>query len=268
MSRTVLVAGSIRGTALAAAVSDPARLLASPEATFVKDHRRTAVARLRCEGVDIYVKRFKPYAWYRRVEAALTTSPARLCWESAERLETRGFAVPRRLSMAEEGGDSYFVTEAVRDAEPAADFWLRESVRFDPRVKREILRIAARTLRSFHDSGLYSRDTNANNFLLRIGPGGAPEFFFLDLENVRFMRRVGRRRRVKNLVQLYRLFRDRARRREQLQFLLPYLGYRPPLAAAERQDVRAWLRDLIRVDLRKEDEYRARARRQVSTGAT
>ncbi|MGH7823521.1 MAG: lipopolysaccharide kinase InaA family protein [Candidatus Binatia bacterium] len=267
MSRSALFADAIRGSALAGAVADPQRLLDSAEARFLKDHLRTAVARVRIGERDVYVKRFKPYAWYRRVGAALSATPARTSWENARRLERAGFFVPAPLAMVEDGADSYFVTEAVPGAEPAADWWLRTSDGLAPALRRRIVRSAARTLRRFHDSGLYSRDTNANNFLLRLRRDGETEFFFLDLENVRPMRRVGRRRRVKNLVQLYRILRGRFSARDRLRFLLFYLGCHLPLGPAERGELRGWLDDLGRLDLRKESEYQARARRQRRRGA-
>src|SRR5258706_16389370 len=64
----VVVAGELRGTRLGARLADPQRLLADPAARFVKDHLRTAVAAAAVEGREVFVKRFKPYAWYRRLE--------------------------------------------------------------------------------------------------------------------------------------------------------------------------------------------------------
>lgn len=251
------VAPDVRNSILAAVVRDPAALLARPEASFLKDHARTAVARVTVDRRLLYVKRFKAYAWYRRVEAWWAGSPAARAWKSAGLLRDLGFEVPRLLARVESGGESWLVSEAVAGGVPGAEHWFGHTR--SPGERRELTVRAAATLRRFHDAGLYSRDTNANNFLVRDADDGTPDFVFLDLENVRRPFRVGRRRRVKNLVQVYRLFRTRVPRTVPVRFLHAYLGTTPGRRAPGRAEVRRWLRALTRIDLRKDAEYRRRA---------
>lgn len=256
VSRDVVVAAGIAGTPLTVALAAPERLLAAPEARFVKDHRRTSVASVWTCGREVFVKRFKPYAWYRRLEGALLATPARRCWRAAAALERAGFTVAPALAMVEVWRfllpvDSFFVTDAVEEAEPADRFWGRD---LGLAERRHLLLSAAETLRRFHDAGFHSRDANAGNFLVRSRTPREFEFFLLDLENVRRLRRVSRRRRVKNLVQLQRPVRGSVRKIDQVRFVAAYLR-------RDRSELRDWLAAVGVLDSKKENEYRRRSRR-------
>ena len=122
--------------------------------------------------------------------------------------------------------------------------------------RRRILVAFARELRRFHDSGFYSGDANADNFLVRLTWPYEPEFFLLDLENVRRPGQVSRRRRIKNLVQLHRPVRGEVAKLDRLRFLRAYAG----LQLRELSD---WLAAIESLDARKEAEYRARRKRGV-----
>jgi hypothetical protein len=260
---TSVTAAELRGTTLGERLAEPQRLLADPTARFVKDHRRTAVAAATIEGRDLYVKRFKPYAWYRRVEWLFAGTPARRCWRRSRELVAAGFRVAPPLAFRETwvGGmpaDCYFVTAALDGAEPAGAFWDAKARRSPIRQRAALLRALAAELRRLHDAGFYSRDANADNVLVRVRAEGACEFFLLELENVRSLGRVSERRRVKNLVQLHRPVHGRVRRLDRLRFLRAYRN--APLRTA-----RDWLAALAALDERKEAEYRKRSERHVRT---
>jgi hypothetical protein len=258
---SAVIVPALRGTPLGAALAAPDRLLDRPGARFVKDHRRTAVAATTLEGREIFVKRFKPYAWYRRLEWMFAPTPARRCWRQSAALERAGFRVAPPLALAETRSfglpaDCYFVTASLDGAEPAGRFWRERASGLRSRERRRILVALARELRRFHDAGFYSGDANADNFLVRLGAGGEPEFFLLDLENVRRPGQVSRRRRVKNLVQLQRPVRGEVRRTDRLRFLRAYAGR--PL-----RELRRWLVAIESRDAKKEAEYQARRQRQA-----
>jgi hypothetical protein len=207
----------------------------------------------------VFVKRFKPYAWYRRLEWLLTSTPARRSWRQAATLEAAGFRVPQALAVAETRtsgvpADCYFVTASLPGAEPAGRYWRERAAGLGVRERRALLVAFARELRRLHDARFYTRDANADNFLVRLSGGNDPEFFLLDLENVRRVRAVSERRRAKNLVQLHRPVRGTIGLRDRLRFLREYAG--GPLR--ERVE---WLRQLATRDAKKEAEYRARQAR-------
>jgi hypothetical protein len=258
---SAVIAPALRGTPLGAALASPHRLLDRPGARFVKDHRRTAVAATTLEGREIFVKRFKPYAWYRRLEWVFAPTPARRCWRQSAALERAGFRVAPPLALAETRSfglpaDCYFVTASLDGAEPAGRFWRDRASGLGSRERRRILVAFARELRRFHDAGFYSGDANTDNFLVRLGTAGEPEFFLLDLENVRRPGQVSRRRRVKNLVQLQRPVRGEVSRTDRLRFLRAYAGR--PL-----RELRHWLAAIEWLDAKKESEYQARRQRRV-----
>ena len=260
-----VIAPGLRGTPLGAALAAPDRLLDAPGARFVKDHRRTAVAATTVEGREIFVKRFKPYAWYRRLEWMFAPTPARRCWQRSAELERAGFRVAPALALAETRSrglpaDCYFVTASLDGAEPAGRFWRERAPRLPSRERRRILVALARELRRFHDAGFYSGDANADNFLVRLSAADEPEFFLLDLENVRRPGQVSRRRRVKNLVQLQRPIRADVRRIDRLRFLRVYAGQ--PL-----RELRGWLGAIESLDARKEAEYQVRRGRRQPASA-
>jgi len=253
MTISARLAPELRGTPLGEALAAPQRLLDSPDARFVKDHRRTAVASARVGGREVFVKRFKPYAWYRRLEWTFRSSPARRCWTQSAALERAGFRVAPALAIAETrrlglATDSYFVTATVPGAMPAGRFWRERGRGLPVAERRRLLEALARELRRFHDAGFYSRDANADNFLLRASDGGPPEFFFLDLENVRRVGRVSRRRRVKNIVQVLGPVRGEVARRDRLRFVRAYGG-------TALSKLRDWLEELTAFEARKRAEY-------------
>ena len=183
-------------------------------------------------------------------------TPARRCWTQSAELERAGFRVAPALALAETRcwglpADSYFVTASVTGAIPAGRFWRERAGGLEIAERRRLLGALARELRRFHEAGFYSRDANADNFLLRAEAGRAPEVFFLDLENVHHVGRVSRRRRFKNLVQMHGPVRGEVRRLDRLRFVREYAGR--PLS-----DLRDWLRELTNVEARKQAEYRAR----------
>lgn len=241
----------------------PEALLASPGARFVKDHLRTAVAAVEVEGREIFVKRFKPYAWYRRLEDLVLRTRARRSWQVAGELAEAGFRPAPALAFVERRvfglpADSYFLMEKVEDAVPAGRWWVEEAAKGGVRRRRELLRAFARDLRHFHDAGFYTRDANATNFLVRPGAAGGLEIFVLDLENVRRPGRVSRRRRIKNLVQAERPIRTDLTTRDRLCFVAAYLE--------GSSDLGGWLRELASVAEQKEIEWKRRRVRGATEG--
>lgn len=260
MSRVVTLAASLAGTPLAETLANPERLFTSPAARIIKDHRRTAVARVSVDGMEVYVKRFKPYAWYRRIEALWGGAPARRSWRVAVRIAARGFKPAVLLAMVETSrcglsSDGYLVSSAVAGGVPAGRFWLESAERGPRDERRRFLRTAGSELRRLHDAGFYSRDANANNFLVCAKPAAPPEFWLIDLETFREVGHVSHRRRLKNLAQLYNLLRGRVTATDRLRLLTAYLGPR-------RDALREISESTIVLDRRKAREYAQRRRKR------
>jgi hypothetical protein len=260
MGRDVTLSPDVVGTPLARSVADPEALLASPSAELLKDHRRTAVARVPVAGGVVYVKRYKPYAWYRRLEARFGGGSARRSWRIARRIAARGFTPAPLLAIVEtsRGGipsDAYLVSAAVDGAVPAGRLWLDLVATRSLSARRRFLREAGAALRRLHDAGFYSRDANADNFLARLAGDGGAEFWLIDLETLREVGHVSHRRRVKNLAQLYNLLRGRVSAPDRLRLLGAYLR-------GERAGIRDVANETVILDRRKAAEYARRRRRR------
>lgn len=117
---------------------------------------------------------------------------ARAAWIAGHGLEARGFSTGRALAWA----GRWIVME---DAGPTLIDWVDEQfARAPDDVRRQMAFALADLLAALHRRGVYHADLKANNIAWT--PGAAPRL--LDYGRVGFGRRVGRRRRVKNLAQL------------------------------------------------------------------
>jgi hypothetical protein len=147
------------------------------------------------------------------------------------------------------------VTASVEGAVPAGRFWLEHERELALAVRRRFVREAARELRRLHDAGFYSRDANPDNVLVAFGGEAPSRFFWIDLETIRDVGTVSRRRRRKNLVQLLGVVRERITAGDRLRALRAYLG-------PDRGALREWVRQAEALDRRKRAEYARRKRRR------
>lgn len=154
-----------------------ARALAARAATPpLKAH--AGVALWRCDGIVV-----KQHASARAARAA---------WRAGNGLEARGIATARPLAWA---GPLLWM----QDAGTTLSDWVDSSWRDAGDATRAACGAAlAELLAALHRRGVYHADLKANNVAWR--PGEPPRL--LDYARVRFGRRVGWRRRAKNLAQL------------------------------------------------------------------
>jgi hypothetical protein len=146
------------------------------------------------------------------------------------------------------------VSAAVDGALPAGRFWVEQAPARSLADRRRFLREAGGRLRRLHDVGFYSRDANADNFLVRFR-AGKPEFWLIDLETLREVGKVSYRRRMKNLAQLHNLLRGRVSAPDRMRVLEAYLGDR-------REGLRELAEGTLVLDRRKASEYARRRERR------
>jgi glycosyl transferase family 2/lipopolysaccharide kinase (Kdo/WaaP) family protein len=224
------------GTTLAAEIAtdgDGDRLLTRSDCRLVKMQRKVVVGRVPTARGVVYVKRYNVFAWRVALASLWRRSPAFAAWRGADALAARGFATPERVAAVEMRrfgvlGRSFFVTREVPDARTADVYW-REAVlgEVDGVRRRAARRGLARALgdlfRRLHAAGVYHNDLKDVNVLVR-GPASSPACVLLDLERIRVLPRLGRGRRVKNLVQLARTLGPHASATDRARFLRAYLG--------------------------------------------
>ena len=242
---------------------DPDNLLTRPDCRIVKLQRKVIVGRVTTPAGTLYVKRYNVFAWRLAVASFWRPSPAFAAYRAADVLAAHGFATPevvaavefRRVGML---ARSFFITREVADAVTADVRWQeilaeREAGRRRA-ARRALTRALADLFRRLHAAGLYHNDLKDVNVLVT-GPPEAPRCVLLDLEHVRVLGRVDRRRRRKNLVQLARTLGVRATATDRARFLVAYLG-----TGVGRNERRAWARAVVRAAAAKE-----RSKRRVAT---
>ncbi|HUE30366.1 MAG TPA: lipopolysaccharide kinase InaA family protein [Verrucomicrobiae bacterium] len=243
-----------------AADGDPDHLLTRPDCRIVKLQRKVLVGRLGSAGGALWVKRYAVFAWRVALVSLGRLSPAFGAWEGARVLAAHGFATPEPVAAIEfrRAGllrKSFFITREVAGAVTADVRWQAILADPDARRRRAARRALARALgelfRRLHAAGLYHNDLKDVNVLVD-GPPAAPHCVLLDLERVRALARVGRRRRVKNLVQLARTLGRQASATDRARFLRAYLG------ETGRLERRAWAAAVAR-RARRKDQRRRRA---------
>lgn len=117
---------------------------------------------------------------------------ARTAWLGARGLESRGICTPAALACS----GRWVVME---DAGLNLSDWVdAEFAKACPEAHQELARALGELLGTLHRRGIYHGDLKANN--IAWSPGRPPAL--LDTADVRFRRRISRRRRIKNLAQL------------------------------------------------------------------
>ncbi len=238
---------------------DPDRLLTRPDCRIVKLQRKVIVGRIETPSGALYVKRYNVFALRLALASLWRPSPAARAWEGARALAARGFRVPELVGALEfrQAGvlrRSFFVTHEVPGALTADARW--QALRADPdaarrrRARRTLAQALGDLFRRLHAAGVYHGDLKDANLLV-VGPPDRPACVLLDLEQVRVPGWVGRRRRVKNLVQLARTLGRHTEATDQLRFLRAYLG--DGAGASER---RAWAEAVRRRAARKDRRRR------------
>lgn len=228
---------------------DPDRLLTRPECALIKLQRKVMVGRVTTAAGRLYVKRYPVYAWRVALMSLGRPSPARRAFQAAGQLAALGFGVPEVVAAVEERRAgllrrSFFLTREVAGAVTADVYWQQTAGR--PAERRRFARTLGDLFRRLHAAGVYHNDLKDVNLLVRASPEG-PQTVLLDLERVRVGRVPGRRRRVKNLVQLERTLGRAADAAARLRVLHAYLG--PDTSRTER---RAWAAAIERAATRKD----------------
>jgi hypothetical protein len=244
-------------------LASPDSWFSDPEFVLVKDTLKTKVGRLSirigAESRAIYVKRYNAFSLRYRVGSLFSRSAARRSLAGAEVLAAAGIdsAQPiasveiRRCGML---ASSFFVAEEIAGAQTSDRFWrnILKPAQGSKGLQRRRAYLAglAGLFARLHRQRIYHGDLKDANIMAFPGESG-PRFVLLDLEGVRRCSVISRRRRVKNLVQLYRTLGKSLRRPEQLFFLKNYLGGDFANRPLRRRFVNEVLNLAQRVDRRK-----------------
>jgi len=193
----------ISADALCSALADHDRAAAPGSAGGVRvlkrDHRSLIVA-TRAGERSVVVKEVVKPGWARRLADVFRGSPARRAWRAGYGLECRGIGAARPLAFVERRRlgvpvRSRLVLEDLAPARPASD-----PLVWKPGPQRA-LRALDRLLRSLHQHSVCHGDLQGLHVYLEEADGEL-RARVIDLEGVRFVRRLGDARRRRALAEL------------------------------------------------------------------
>ena len=253
-------------------LSDADRLLGEPECLVIKDQKKIKVGRisLNIAGAQrtIYVKKYNAFSLRYKLLSIFGQSGARRSLNGAVVLHRGGIATPKPLAAVEKRfcgilGDNFFVSEEIAGGKTANAYWVQSVEQHKGgegfRHRRAFLSRLAALFHALHAQQIYHNDLkDANIMAVGNGTHEAIEYFLLDLEGVKHCLRLSRRRRVKNLVQLYRTLGKHVPRSRQFFFLKSYLGR----SFADRKLTRKIVQTVIK-RARSEDRRKARVARRL-----
>ncbi|MBN2199279.1 MAG: hypothetical protein JW747_05455 [Candidatus Aminicenantes bacterium] len=218
------VDAALHEPAFLASLSDPEKLMRS--GTVIHAGRnRLAALRLDVPGRgrrEVVLKRFRPRGVDRLKTLVLAPKPLK-AWRGARALVERGIPTPRPLAWLESRragttAEGYFLAEMAENVREVREQFLGlESERLD-----RLIRSLARFLKTCHDRGIWHRDLSDGNVLVAEDGKGGYDFYLLDTNRVRILKKVKGLRAAANLV---RLGVPREKRKD---FLTYYAGGCPP----------------------------------------
>ena len=236
--------------------ADPDHFFELPECEIIKDQKKIKVGRaqIRIQGdpKTIYIKRYNPFSWRYRFGSLFQVSGALRSLKGAAILFDAGIRTARPLAAVDSRSwgmlnSSFFLSEAIENGKTADAYWRENLLAVQGKEgvsrRKEFLQRLGELFRSLHEQNVYHNDLKDANIIVRPGCGGGEErFCLLDLEGIRRYRRLNRRRRTKNLVQLNRTLGKYLRTTDKLRFLGSYLGP----SVADRANKRAWIASVLR----------------------
>ncbi len=240
------------------------RFFQQPDCQIIKDERKIKIGRFRLHfnGKEdiVYLKRYNAFSWRYRLSTLITRSGAVRSLRGAVILTEAKISTVVPLAAVEMRcygmlTGSFFLSKEIQGSKTADSFWREELAPLKEREGRErrrkFLKGLAMLFHSLHARDVYHNDLKDANILVVAARGELQSFFLLDLQGVRQYRKLSRRRRIKNLVQLNRTLGKYARRTERLYFLKCYFGQ----SFADRREKRYWVSRIIdqskRTDRRK-----------------
>jgi Lipopolysaccharide kinase (Kdo/WaaP) family len=255
-SLSIHVLGTLIQELLPNIEADPDHFFDLPECEIIKDQKKIKVARVKIkiqgDMRTIYLKRYNAFSWRYRLGSLFQNSGALRSLRGAAILSESGIRTARPLAAVDSRSwgmlnGSLFLSEEIQNGKTADAYWREEllTVKGKEGAKRRkrFLQGMGELFRCLHKQDVYHNDLKDANILVRRDSRtGSEQFFLLDLEGIRRYRRLNRRRRSKNLVQLNRTLGKYVRTTDKLRFLESYLG---PLFS-DRANKREWVAGVLR----------------------
>lgn len=217
----------------------PADVIKYDSASWVS-HVRTA------EGPAIV--KYRRYGWRQRIASLFVSHRLRRAWIAAHGFDVRNLPTPRALALVEKRflflvKEAWLIVEECTETQPLDSFLWHSHKHQNPalgaRERHALSRHLGGLLRQLHEAGVRAHDLSPQNLLVRSdllpelskgalrtenqGVSVAP-VAFIDLDDTRFVSRVDRRRRLRNLVQVGNLPEGHVSLPDRLRVLRSYDG--------------------------------------------
>jgi tRNA A-37 threonylcarbamoyl transferase component Bud32 len=199
------------------------------------------VWRLRLAAGYVYLKEYVARSWLDRVKGLVRGNRAGQAVRGSMLLARIGLKTPQIVAVRTLRQRCFMATIEVAGAHPAHEYF-REGCELYASTttaeRRQILRQLGCEVGRMHRAGIVHGDLRPGNILVRRADRGW-EFFFIDNERTRRWRRIPRKRRRKNLVQLNMLPHEISNT-DRLRFFQAYILANPSV----RLDYREWASDV------------------------
>ena len=207
-----------------------------PWERLLKDDVTTRVAVEPLDGAtEVVIKRYNPKGLFWAFRYSVRRSGGLRSWRGANALAARGIPTAAPIGAWEWRvgpilRESAFVMAHLVDCEELHTFVDRSLGELSGperlAARRKAAELVGATLAAMHEGGLWHRDLKASNWMVRRHGADVKEVLLLDLDGLRFGRRVSERRRIKDVARLLRSLVALAgwRRSDGLRVLKHYLA--------------------------------------------
>lgn len=197
--------------------------------SLIKQSPEVKVSVFQEEGTRVCVKQFCYLHWWDRLKERLRRSKGIKAWLGGNVLKVRGLPSIKPLALVEQNNwfgktESFLIMEAP-EAGKELDRFLCKGFR-GHEESRGLAKAFAHWLASLHQKGIYHQDMKACNILVST-IDQVWDFKLLDLEDIRFDKKVDERKLFKNLLQLNTSIPSHIAATDRLRFLREYLKIRP-----------------------------------------
>ena len=253
-------------------LDDPDHFFDLPGCKIIKDQKKIKVGlvKIKIQGKlrTIYIKRYNAFSWRYRFGSLFRASGALRSLRGAAILSDSDIGTARPLAAVDSKSwgmlnRSFFLSEEIENGKTADVYWREHLLAAKGKEgagrRRRFLQRLGTLFRSLHQQNVYHNDLKDANILVRSeSSGGDEQFYLLDLEGIRRYRRLNRRRRIKNLVQLNRTLGKVVRATDKLRFLEGYLGPSSSDRTVKREWIATVFRESNRLDrLRNGEQFHA-----------
>ncbi|BBM83795.1 lipopolysaccharide kinase InaA family protein [Candidatus Uabimicrobium amorphum] len=188
----------------------------------------THVYRYAHNDIDYYYKVFLQRKWSENLKEKLRGSRAHRSLNGHQVLLEHGFSAPKVLLLGKKKDYNFILMESY-DHAIELEKCLLEIYTWDEEKRQRFLQELGTTIGKLHASGIFHGDLRWRNILIDFA-NDQTDIAFIDNERTTLYKNLPKRKRIKNLVQLYLIAPGKVEVKEQKIFWEYYLNENPQIA--------------------------------------